>query len=240
MGLRKIYADPAEIDGEIDDAGARRWTFGVAAGALLVAGTFAAGALGLSSATAPFLGEQAPEHATASPGPDRDEIGGAAVTAPPERDKTERKDTTRPDQADGSVSEVARNGSTVTSPADQGYQPPALGEGSGTVGGGNGGAGGGGGSGTGGGAGGQAEQPAPAPAPDPPATPEWEPQRGTLEKVVAPVTDTVGAVTDTVGDVVEPVTDTVGDVLSPVTGVLSGGDQPALTMINPLGDLLGR
>jgi hypothetical protein len=37
-----------------------------------------------------------------------------------------------------------------------------------------------------------------------------------------------------------PVTDTVGGILSPVTGTLSGGgDQPAMTMINPLGDLLG-
>ena len=46
--------------------------------------------------------------------------------------------------------------------------------------------------------------------------------------------------TDTVGDVTRPVTDTVGSVLSPVTGLLGGGgDQPAMTMINPLGDLLG-
>jgi hypothetical protein len=47
-------------------------------------------------------------------------------------------------------------------------------------------------------------------------------------------------VTDTVGDVTQPVTDTVGGILSPVTGALSGGgEQPAMTMINPLGDLLG-
>jgi hypothetical protein len=213
----------------------------VAAGALLVAGTFAAGALGLSSATAPFLGEQAPEHAPALPGSDRDEIGGPAVAAPPERDQAEREDATRSDR---SVAGLAENGAPATPVSDQGYQPPTLGQGSGTVGGGGGtGAGGGG---TGGG--GQVEVPAPAPAPapvpDPPTQPEWEPQRGTLEKVITPVTDTVGdivePVTDTVGDVLEPVTDTVSGVLSPVTGVLSGGDQPALTMINPLGDLLGR
>ena len=53
-------------------------------------------------------------------------------------------------------------------------------------------------------------------------------------------------VTDTVGDVLSPVTDTVGGILSPITGSSTASTTsapapsgPALTMINPLGDLLG-
>ena len=80
----------------------------------------------------------------------------------------------------------------------------------------------------------RAPAPAPAPQPAPPAQ-----QQGPLGQVVTPVVDTVG-------DVLSPVTDVVGGILSPLSGSSAQTTTqspapagPALTMINPLGDLLG-
>ena len=210
LGLRKTYADPAD---EVDEGGtARKWTFGVAAGALLVAGTFAAGALGLNNGAAPLVTDGAPEHAPAAPGQNPGDIGGPAVAAPPDKNKDKRPDANRAPAQPTKPASAAPRAAAPAPAADQGYQNPG---------------------GSGGSAGGDTARPAPQPAPQPAPAPAPQPAPGPLEQVVTPVTDTVG-------DVVEPVTDTVGDILSPVTGVLSGGDQPALTMINPLGDLLGR
>jgi hypothetical protein len=216
LGVRRYYADPADEVAE-DAAGTnRKWTFGVAAGALLVAGTFAAGALGLNGGTMPLAGENAPEHAPSAPGhgPNNPgDIGTPAVAAPPHGDRHEKAQPGKrsADEADGATA--------------GGRHAAGSGGATGATGGSSNGSGGAGQAQSGGG---QPATPAPAPAPAP------APNQGGLGQVVTPVTDTVG-------DVVAPVSDTVGGVLSPVTGVLSGGNQqPAMTMINPLGDLLGH
>lgn len=201
LGVRRHY-EPADDSIEEAAGTSKKWTFGVAAGALLVAGTFAAGALGLNGATLP-LGENAPEHAPSAPGngPSGEgpsDIGTPAVAAPPHGDHD------RPGGAERVADERGIAG---------GQQAGRSGDDARR---------------------GQHAAPAPAPAPRPAPAPAPAPaqQPGPVEKVVTPVTDTVG-------DVTEPVTETVGGVLSPVTGTLTGGDQPALTMIDPLGDLLG-
>jgi hypothetical protein len=217
LGVRRYYPDPADEAAEAA-AVTRKWTFGVAAGTLLVAGTFAAGALGLNGGTLPI--EDAQEHASAAPGQsvgegDSDSAGGGphgkrdigtpAVAAPPHDDHRENDWFTDRDDRGG----VAAGGQQTGGSGD-------IGDSGGT-----------GESGRGGGG----EQVAPAPAPPAAETPAQ--RSGPVERVVKPVTDTVG-------DVAKPVTDTVGGVLSPVTGAQSGGgDQPALSMIDPLGDLLG-
>jgi hypothetical protein len=202
LGVRRYY-EPADDSIEEAAGTSKKWTFGVAAGALLVAGTFAAGALGLNGATLP-VGENAPEHAPSAPGngPSGEgpsDIGTPAVAAPP------HGEADRP----GGVERVADERGTGARQADR----P-------------------GGAAAGRGEGGEHAAPAPAPAPQPAPAPAPAPRPGPVEQVVTPVTDTVG-------DVAKPVTDTVGGVLSPVTGTLTGGDQPAMTMIDPLGDLLG-
>lgn len=204
LGVRRHY-EPAD-DSIEDVAGtSKKWTFGIAAGALLVAGTFAAGALGLNGNTLP-IGANAPEHAPSSPGhgPNTEgpsDIGTPAVAAPPHGEHD------RP----GAVDRVADERGTAGGQQSGGYGDDARR-----------------------GEGGEQVAPAPVPAPRPAPAPAPAPaqQPGPVEQVVTPVTDTVG-------DVAEPVTETVGGVLSPVTGTLTGGDQPALTMIDPLGDLLG-
>lgn len=192
--------DPA--DGTHAAAVNRKWTFGVAAGALLVAGTFAAGALGLNGDVLPGADERAgaPEHAPTAPGHDSNgpdshgDIGTPAVAAPPHGDQ----DTSRP--ADRGT--AGANGQRADDGAAQARPAPA--------------------------------KPAPAPAPAPAPSPAPAPQPGPVERVVTPVTDTVG-------DVARPVTETVGGLVKPVTGTLTGGgEQPAMTMINPLSDLLGN
>ncbi len=207
LGVRR-HLDYEPADDAVEDlAGtSKKWTFGVAAGALLVAGTFAAGALGLNAGPMP-VGESAPEHAPAAPGngphgEGPSDIGTPAVAAPPHGDRD------RP----GTIERVADERGTAAG-RQQAAQP-----------GGN----------AGRGEGGEQVAPAPAPQPAPAPAPAPAPTRqpGPVEQVVTPVTDTVG-------DVTRPVTDTVGGILSPVTGALTGGDQPAMTMINPLGDLLG-
>jgi hypothetical protein len=202
LGVRRHY-EPAD-DSIEDVAGtSKKWTFGVAAGALLVAGTFAAGALGLNGATLP-LGDNAPEHAPSAPGngprgEGPSDIGTPAVAAPPHSQHD------RPGGVERAADERGTADGRQTGRSGDDARP---------------------------GEGGAHAAPAPAPAPRPAPAPAPAQQPGPVEKVVTPVTDTVG-------DVTEPVTKTVGGVLSPVTGTLTGGDQPALTMIDPLGDLLG-
>ena len=210
LGLRKTYDDPADSD---DRAGARRWSFGVAAGALLVAGTFAAGALGLNDGAAPLATGSAPEHAPAAPGNSSNgsngDIGGPAVAPPPSKDAdrapakvrpaAQPPVTAAPAPAGDHRSQPAAGGSGASGSADAAVPAPAP-----------------------------APVPAPAPAPAPTQPPAQESRPGLVDGVV-----------DTVGGVVDGVTDTVGGVLSPVTGILGVNDQPAMTMINPGGDLFG-
>ncbi|MCT2585651.1 hypothetical protein [Actinophytocola gossypii] len=222
LGVPRTYADPAD---EVDETGTgRKWTFGVAAGALLVAGTFAAGALGLNNGVPLATDHAAPEHAPASPGNNPNDIGGPAAVAPPDReaDSDKRKPAEKPaPKPVGSVTPApdrqapsgahggsGGSGGDITTPAPQPAPAPAPAP---------------------------APQPAPQPTPPPPAPePAPEPRPGPVEQIVTPVTDTVGGILD-------PVTDTVGDVLSPVTGLLSAGDRPAMTMIDdPMADLVGK
>jgi hypothetical protein len=221
LGIRRHY-EPA--DDSVEEVGHvnKKWTFGVAAGALLVAGTFAAGALGLGSDALPTANQSgAPEHAPTAPGhspEDPGDIGTPAVAAPPHGKGVDRGDSKAAASRHAAAARQAAN-SGVGASSQQGASG-----GTGSAGGTSGGTGATGGS---GGSPAAPATPAPAPAPQPAR------QQGTVEKVVKPVTDTVG-------HVLKPVTDTVGGLLSPVTGTSSGGgDQPAMTMINPLGDLLG-
>lgn len=201
LGVRRVYEDPADV---VEDTGAsRRWTFGVAAGALLVAGTFAAGALGLNGSALPVAGENvaAPEHAPTAPGNGPTEIGEPAVAAPPDAERPKRAQ--QPAKADSSPGTASYTGQRAPQAgpvtADRGEA-------------------------------GERRAPAPAPAPAPPQAPAAAPEPAS-QPAQRP---------GPVEQIVTPVTDTVGDVLSPVTGLLSGGggQQPAMTMINPLGDLL--
>ena len=226
LGVRRDEATAVAVaEAEEAATSSRKWTFGVAAGALLMAGTFAAGALGITGGATPAA-NTAPEHAPAAPGhgPQGGAPGAPVVGAPaPGQQQDPQQQETKPAAAgpDGATTATPRDGSQVGYP-------------------------GGGSGGTGGSGGGSAvpapQQPAPAPAPQPappPAPPAQ--QQGPLGQVVTPVVDTVG-------DVLSPVTDIVGGILSPLSGGTQSTSQattqsapagPALTMINPLGDLLG-
>ncbi|MPZ84149.1 MAG: hypothetical protein GEV28_28620 [Actinophytocola sp.] len=207
LGARRVYEDPAD-EAAASGAG-RRWTFGIAAGALLVAGTVAAGAFGLNGDALPSGAEGAPEHAPSAPG-NGPHDGGSPAAAGDQSDKNDKRETARP-------TKPASAGPRVTVPVQHAPQADEADNG---------------GHATGESRSGDGENVRPAPAPAPAPAPD--PAPGPVEQVVTPVTDTVS-------DVVTPVTDTVGDILSPVTGILSGGgdQQPALTMIDPLGGLLG-
>jgi hypothetical protein len=225
LGVRRAEATAiATAEAEEAATSGRKWTFGVAAGALLMAGTFAAGALGLTSGAAP-IASSAPEHAPAAPG--HGPQGGAPVVGAPagQQQQQDPHQQTKPSSAvPVATAPAPRDGSQTGNP-------------------GSGGNGGGGGGGNGGGQPAPAPAPAPAPQPAPqqPAPQQPAPpaqQQGPLGSVVTPVVDVVDGV-------LSPVTDIVGGILSP----LSAGPQttaqsaapagPALTMINPLGDLLG-
>lgn len=207
----------------------KRWTFGVAAGALLVAGTFAAGALGISGGASPTAGSL-PEHAPATPGHNPDGANPVIGAASP--GKSDDKQQVR-DPRNTQTTPASAGGRQVAAPAGTSSSVTGIGVSQGS-------------SGRSGTAGGTVtETPAPAPqqqapqqqAPAPAPAPE-KPRSGAGE-VLTPVTDTVGAV-------VTPVTDVVGGVLSPITGSSAKSAQsapapsgPALTLIDPLGDLLG-
>ncbi|MFI7678636.1 hypothetical protein [Actinophytocola sp. NPDC049390] len=225
LGVRRSEATKIATEEAAEAASSnKRWTFGAAAGALLVAGTMAAGALGLSGGATPVAGS-APEHAPASPG---HHPGGPVVGAPApgqaDDKQQKRNDQTTPSSANGPSAPAPAAPDTGV---DQGSSP--VGGGGGTPGG--------------------TSTPAPAPAPQQPApqqpapapapAPEQQQEQEQDGGLLTPVTDAVG-------DVLTPVTDTVGGVLSPLTGSSTTSTQsapapsgPALTMIDPLGDLLG-
>jgi len=225
LGISGDLADAHE-DLEAVEASSKKWTFGVAAGALLVAGTFAAGALGLNGSAVPVADQTgAPEHAPSAPGNGPTQAAPPGAAAPDDQSKP--ADQTDPSSAD--------QGNTAPGQQDPGAGAP----GAGAPGGGNGGGG---------------EAPAPQPQPQPPA-PQPQPP------APQPPNDNgglLGGVTDGLGNVVGGVTDGLGGVVGGLLGGSSvesapaaapmsasaseaapaGGEQPALTMINPLGDLL--
>ena len=227
LGVRRNEATKIATEEAAEAASSnKRWTFGAAAGALLVAGTFAAGALGISGGASPVAGS-APEHAPASPGHNpggSSPVVGAPVPGKDDTNKQKPQDPrveqTTPASAGGPAAGAQAAPGTVADQGGSGY-----GSGSGSAG------------------GTSVQTPAPSsqqPAPQQPApapAPAPEQNRGGVGGVLEPVTDTVG-------DVLTPVTDTVGGILSPITGSSTTSSAPtpsgpALTMINPLGDLLG-
>ena len=228
LGVRRQEATKIATEEAAEAASSnKRWTFGAAAGALLVAGTFAAGALGISGGATPIAGS-APEHAPASPG--HNPGGSSPVVGAPLPGKDDVKQKQQQDPRGEQTTPASAGGPSAGAPvasdtsADQGGSSQ----------------------GSGGSAGGTSvETPAPAPkqpAPQQPApAPAPAPEQGG-----GGVGDVLKPVTDTVGDVLTPVTDTVGGILSPITGSSTASTTsaptpsgPALTMINPLGDLLG-
>jgi hypothetical protein len=229
LGVRRQEATKIATEEAAEaSSSSKRWTFGAAAGALLVAGTFAAGALGISGGATPVAGS-APEHAPASPGhnPGGDSpVVGAPVPGKDDAKQQQKQQDPRFEQ----TTPASAGGPSAGAPVvpDAGTDQGGTSQGSGGSTGGT-----------------SVETPAPAPqqpAPQQPApapAPAPEEGRGGLGGVLEPVTDTVG-------DVLTPVTDTVGGILSPITGSSTASTTsapapsgPALTMINPLGDLLG-
>lgn len=219
LGVRREEVTAiAAAEAEEAATSSKKWTFGVAAGALLMAGTFAAGALGITGGAAP-LANTAPEHAPAAPG--HVPGGGPAVGAPaPGQDNKQQQPQQDPRLQQTEPSSATPKGG-VTSDRDLG-SPTGSGERSG-----------------GGGTQTPApQQPAPPvqqPAPQP--APPQQQQQGPLGQVLTPVVDTAD-------DILSPVTDVVGGLLSPRSADTSAQRSatpsgPALTMINPLGDLLG-
>lgn len=210
----------AAAEAEEAATSSKKWTFGVAAGALLMAGTFAAGALGITGGAVP-LANTAPEHAPAAPG--HVPNGGPAVGAPAPGQDNKQQPQQDPRLQQTEPSAAAPNGG-VTSDRDL-SSPTGNGERSG------------------GGSGDSTSTPAPQPAPTPQPQPAPQPapqqqQQGPLGQVLTPVVDTAD-------DILSPVTDIVGGLLSPRSADTSSAQGaatpsgPALTMINPLGDLLG-
>jgi len=206
LGVRRELID--EPEDVIEDVAGRKWHFGVAAGALLVAGTFAAGALGIGNSAAPFAGS-APEHAPASPGNGPFDSGPPPMqAAPPTADEIGGHEQGVDPQSTSPAS-TAPNGQNA--PVEQ---TPAPGGGDGGT--------------------GRGGAPAPAPAPDPAPQPDPQPQP-------QPQPSPGGGG----GGLLDPVTGAVGGILSPSSASTTAapasgaGEQPALTMIDPLGDLLG-
>lgn len=230
LGVRRNEATKIATEEAAEAASSsKRWTFGAAAGALLVAGTFAAGALGISGGATPVAGS-APEHAPASPGHNPGGSGPVVGSPSPGKDDAKQKqqdpraEQTTPASAGGPAA-----GAPVTS------DPTGTGQGGGSD------------QGSGGSAGGTSvETPAPAPQQPAPQQPAPAPAPAPEQGGGGGLGDVLEPVTDTVGDVLTPVTDTVGGILSPLTGSSTASTTsapapsgPALTMINPLGDLLG-
>jgi hypothetical protein len=228
LGVRRQEATKIATEEAAEAASSnKRWTFGAAAGALLVAGTFAAGALGISGGATPIAGS-APEHAPASPG--HNPGGSSPVVGAPLPGKDDVKQKQQQDSRGEQTTPASAGGPSAGAPVASGTSAD---QGSSSQG-------------SGGSAGGTSVE-TPAPAPQQPA-----PQQPAPAPAPAPeqggggVGDVLKPVTDTVGDVLTPVTDTVGGILSPITGSSTASTTsaptpsgPALTMINPLGDLLG-
>lgn len=94
LGVRRVYEDPAD-EATTDSGAGKRWTFGVAAGALLVAGTVAASALGLNGDALPSGAEGAPEHAPNAPG-NGPHDGGSPAAAGDQSDKADQRKPPQP------------------------------------------------------------------------------------------------------------------------------------------------
>jgi len=213
LGVRRAEATKvATEEAEESQASNKRWTFGVAAGALLVAGTFAAGALGLTHSAAPT---SAPEHANASGQGPNSPVVGAPVPGQDNNQQQQQQQPQIPQQGQsttpasaGAPSNAPANTNAGTNSGTSADQSGATSQSSSAA---------------------DTSTTAPAPSTTTPAP--TEEQDGGL----------VGDVTDTVGDVLSPVTDVVGGVLSPQssTTTTTTPSGPALTMINPLADLLG-
>ena len=232
LGVRRAEATKAATAEEREESALarKRWTLGVATGALLVAGTFAAGALGLHGGAANDTAGSIPDYTPASPGhtPGSGPVAGAP--APGQTDQQQQPPKDQPKQQP----------TTPTTPASAGGPqagtPVTGGSGSGTD--------------QSGGTqrSGGTSTPAPTtpstppasqPAPEQPAPPtQEEPQQQ----------GPVGGLLGTVGDVLSPVTGAVGGILSPnsaqtdnvaTTSTKTAPSGPALAMIDPLGGLLG-
>ena len=219
LGVRRAEATKAATEEPEASQAHKRWTLGVAAGALLMAGTFAAGALGLHGGATPVAGS-APEHAPASPGHTPD--GGPAVGAPvPGQDKQQdqpgQPETQQPQETtpastgtNGGIPVVPNTGTGANGGDGQRTAP-----------------------------GGDTSTTTPPTQTTPPTTSEPAPQPAPEQ----PSDD--GGLLGTVGDVLTPVTDVVGGILSPsssstaATTTKAAPAGPALTMIDPLGDLVG-
>jgi hypothetical protein len=216
LGVRRAEATKvATAEEQEASTNHKRWTLGAAAGALLVAGTFAAGALGLSGGATPTAGS-APEHAPASPGhtpADSGPVIGAPTSTQDDQQQSTEDQQQQPQEttpssvnprADVPVQANPNTGGTssgggdsqrTTTPGSSTTTPPATTE--------------------------------PAPETTTPTTPEEDEGSG---------------LGDVVGDVLDPVTDVVGGVLTPSSASTTSSSStpagPALTLIDPLGDLL--
>jgi hypothetical protein len=230
LGIRRAEATKAAFE-ETDSAHAqKRWTLGVAAGALLMAGTFAAGALGLHGGATPVAGA-APEHAPAAPGHDPGNgapVIGAPVPGKGHEQSPQGQQSTRDQEA------------SPTTPASAGSHSDGVPVVANT---GTSGASGSSGSNHGGGDTQRTTTPSGGTS-----TPTTQTPPPTTTTPTQPSTQTQeprnnGGLLGTVGDVLSPVTDVVGGILSPsstdsTATTKSAPAGPALTMINPLGDLL--
>lgn len=226
LGVRRAEATKAATE-EPDESSQthKRWTLGAAAGALLMAGTFTAAALGLSGGATPAAGA-APEIAPTAP----NHKSGPEAGAPAPGQENKQQD--QPQQEQPQETTPASTGTDEGVPVNQGENAGTDQSGSSA------------GSdsqrtnpgGSGGGTSTETPTPSPSPAPDPEPAPQ---QQGP-----------VGGLLDTVGDVLSPVTGTVGGILSggsasttsttdnATASTRSAPAGPALTLIDPLADLL--
>jgi hypothetical protein len=225
LGVRRAEATKAATEEPEDTSlSHKRWTLGAAAGALLVAGTFTAAALGLSGGATPAAGS-APEIAPTAPnhksGPE------AGAPAPGQENKQQQDQQAQPKQQPQETTPAStgpNTGAPVNQGSDAGTDQSGGGSASGDSQRSN--------PGSGGGTSTPAPSPSPSPAPEQPAPEQQGP---------------VGGLLDTVGDVLSPVTGAVGGILSPSSASTTDNatasskvapSGPALTMINPLADLL--
>ncbi|MFL6120824.1 hypothetical protein [Actinophytocola sp.] len=232
LGVRRAEATKAAFEESEASHAHKRWTLGVAAGALLMAGTFAAGALGLHGGATPVAGA-APEHAPAAPG--HDPGPGAPVVGAPVPGGKDAKQQPLGQQSPRDQQALP------TTPASAGSNNgiPVVSN-TGTSGG------------TGSNKSGDTQRTAPSGGTSTPTT-QTPPSTTTPPTTTTPTQPSTqtsepkgnGGLLGTVGGVLSPVTDVVGGILSPSTSstdstaaTKSAPAGPALTMINPLGDLL--
>lgn len=215
LGVRRAEATKAATAEEPEaSSNHKRWTLGAAAGALLVAGTFVAGTLGLSGGAAPTAGT-APEHAPAAPG--RTPGGGDApvIGAPTSTQDDQQSTQDQPTQETTPASADPRDGIPVQSNPNAGGSS----------------------------AGGDSQRTTTpgSSTTTPPATTEPAPDTTTPAPTTPAPEEDGSGLGDVVGDVLDPVTDVVGGILTPSSATTSSTSTPAgpaLTLIDPLGDLL--